>query len=212
MSNEVTTTQQDPNAKNVINYEPLFPVLTASINLDLAVEDMASDLFALATDTINCEGGFTTYTTGQNIDHIRGINEVKQAIYGVACAMGRELKMELNYDKASIHVWANVMRRDGHEPVHNHKRGVFSGTFVVHADEKDSPLVIENPTEGLRMHEGFVRPQDYTAFTAPSIAINPKVNQLVIWPSWLYYQVPKMQTSGPRVTFGFTVDFLPPGV
>ncbi len=91
MSNEVTTTQQDPNAKNVINYEPLFPVLTASINLDLAVEDMASDLFALATDTVNCEGGFTTYTTGQNIDHIRGINDVKQAIYGVACAIGRNL-------------------------------------------------------------------------------------------------------------------------
>lgn len=210
MSNEVAV-QEPSNEKNVINYNPVFPTLTAVVNLDLPVEDMAKDLWNLAGDTENYDGGFTTLMTGQSIDHIKGYQDAKQAIYGIACAFGREHKFEVNYDKAAVNVWANVMRRGGSQPVASHPGSYFSGIINISCTEEDSPVVFSNPTAPYRGHEGYIRPQDYGPFTAPSMSIKNTNNQLIIWPSWLPYSFPKMKSSGPRVSLGFTVDFLPPG-
>lgn len=221
MSNELTTIDQpssgdqpDPDAKNVINYNPVFPVMTASVNLDLPVEDMAQDLLQLASDTVNYDGGYTTYFNKQRIDHIRGFKQLEEAIYGVTNSFLRELKYEVNPQKCSIHSWASVIRYGGSHGIHNHPRSVISGTYYIQCDEKSVPLVIENPTNGFRMHDPMVmRPEDFTAFTAPSMTVQPKPNMMVIWPSWLYHYVPKVidQEARPRIAISFNVDFLPPG-
>jgi hypothetical protein len=212
MSNEVAVQDQPSEEKNVINYNPIFPTLTAVVNIDLPIEDMARDLWTLAGETENCDGGYTTFMTRQTIDHIKGIDEAKQAIYGIACAFGREQKFEVNYDKAAVNIWANVMRRGGIQSPMSHTNSYFAGVINISVAEDDSPLLLSNPTYLYRGHEGFIRPDDYGPFTAPSMSMKTKNNQLLIWPSWLQYAVPKMKTSGPRVTLGFTVDFLPPGV
>lgn len=213
MSNEVTVPEQQApsNEVNVINYNPIFPTLTAVVNLDLPVEDMARGLWELAGDKENCDGGYTTFMTGQSIEHIRGYDLAKQAVYGIACAFGREQKFEVNYDKAAVHIWANVMRRGGSQPPMSHTGSFFTGVINVSVAEDDSPLLLSNPTQIYRGHEGYIRPADYGPFTAPSMSVKNANNQLVIWPSWMQYAFPKMNTSGPRVSLGFTVDFLPPG-
>lgn len=213
MSNAVTTVpEQDPNAKNVINYNPVFPTMMAQIKLELPTENMAQELLQLAVDTENYEGGYTTYFNGQTIDHIKGIKELKEAIYGVSVAYCRELKFDLNPDRCGINVWANVMRKGGHHGIHNHPRSVVSGTFYVKAEEDHPPIVFINPTSDLRMHEPIVkRPEDFTAFTSPTLMIQPKPNDMLIWPSWINHHVPKSASSSPRISISFNVDFLPPG-
>lgn len=215
MSNELTTTQeatQEPQ-KNVINYNPIFPIMMAEVLLDLPIEHMVEDVLKLSNvNDDNYAGGFTTYFTKQDIDHIRGVKELKEAIYGISSAYGRELKYEANYEKCSIQVWANVMRKDGYHVYHNHQRSVFSGTFYARTDDKMSPLVFHNPTMPLRSKEPEVRPQDKSAFTSETMMVTPKNNTLVLWPSWLCHEVPKMTESGPRISFSFNVDYLPPGV
>lgn len=223
MSNEVAVTentqstdteQPDPNAKNVIMYNPVFPVMTASVNLEMPVEDMAEDLLKLASDTVNYDGGFTTFFDRQRIDYIRGFKQLEEAIYGVTNSFLRELKYEVNPQKCSIHTWASVMRHGGSHGIHNHPRSVVSGTFYIQCDKESVPLVIENPTNAFRMHEPAVsRVEDFTPFTSPSMVIEPKPNMMVIWPSWLYHYVPKVtkDNSVPRIAISFNVDFLPPG-
>lgn len=213
MSNEVATTQPDPNAVNVINYNPVFPTMFADVKLDLPVVDMATDILALAQDTENYDGGYTTYFNNQNIDHVRGIAELRQAIFGVVTSYARELKYELNDNKVSIQMWASVMRKNGFHGVHNHPRSQFSGTFYVQCDETMSPIVFHNPTAPFRMHEPLVgRPQDHTPFTSPSLMIQPRVGSMIIWPSWIYHHVERMRVDGPRISISFNVDSLPPGV
>lgn len=207
-----TEVQAPEMQKNVINYTPVFPVMTASVLLDLPVEDMIQDVLQLATDTKNYEGGYTTFFNKQNIDLVRGVKELKEAIYGVTCAFGRELKYEMNYDKCSIELWVSVMRRGGYHPPHNHPRSTFSGTFYARVDDKMSPLVMMNPTSSLRMHDHYIRPQDAGAFTSEAMTVKPVNNTMHIWPSWMSHYVPEMVESGPRIAFSFNVDFLPPGV
>ena len=211
---EVATTEQPTeNQKNVIRYNPIFPALMLEVDLELPIADMTKDMVKLANGRTNYHGGFTTYFDSPNvIETVRGVAELKQAIYGVATNFGRELKFEANYDKCSIHLWGSVYNKGGYHPPHNHPRSVFSGTFYASIADDMSPLIIMNPTAPFRGHEPAFRPQDATAFTAESMVVKPKANQMLMWPSWLYHHVPEMTVKGPRVAFSFNVDFLPPGV
>lgn len=210
MTNETEVVVDEPQ-KNVINYNPVFPVMTSNVILDLPVEDMSHDILQLATDIKNYEGGFTTYFNKQNIDSVRGVKELKEAIYGVCCAVGRELKYEMQYEKCSIELWASVMRRGGYHPPHAHPRSTFSGTFYARVDDKMSPLVMMNPTTPFRSHDHVIRPQDVGPFTSDTLMLKPAVNTMFIWPSWMHHFVPEMTESGPRISLSFNVDFLPPG-
>ena len=211
MTNEVTTTEQT-NQTNVINYTPVFPTMMADVQLDMPLEDMAQDILALATDTVNYDGGYTTYFNRQSIEHIRGYKQLQEAIYGVVMAYTRELKYEVNANKCSITMWASVMRKDGYHTVHNHPNSHISGTFYIQCDETMSPIVFHNPTNPFRMHELTVmRPEDLTPFTSPVLTLQPKQGSLMIWPSWMQHHVEKMRIGGPRITISFNVDFLPLG-
>lgn len=211
MSNEVTTTEQTEPQLNVINYNPVFPTLMAQVLLDLPVEDMNEDILKLAVDTKNYSGGYTTFFNQQSIEHVRGVQQLKEAVYGVVCSYGRELKYEMNYDKCAINIWANVMRRGGYHIPHNHPRTIVSGTFYSRVEDDMSPICFYNPTTIYRGNEPVVRPQDFTAFTSDTLTIKPKVNHMLIWPSWMVHEVTQMEVSGPRISFSFNVDFLPPG-
>lgn len=212
MSDQATLTERPEMQPNVINYEPIFPILVASILLDLPVEKMVKGMLEKAVDIKNHIGGYTTYFNGENIDSIEGVAPLKEAIYGISCAFGRELKYELDYERCALRVWANVMRKGDYHPMHNHRRSIFSGTFYAQVDDTMSPLIIKNPNNINKMHEPvIVKPEDNTPFSASLIVIKPKVNHLHIWPSWLEYEVPQMEVGGPRVSFSFSVDFLQPG-
>lgn len=213
MNNQTTSEEQQTEAKvNELQYNPIFPVLTLKVKLALPVEQMEEDILKIAGDQKNYEGGFTTFFNEQALDAVRGITELKQAIYGVSCAYGRELKYETDYDKCAIHLWANVYRKGGYHPPHIHNRSIFSGTFYVRNDENSSPIVMLNPTWDRRMHDPFVRLEDQTAFTSEQLIIKTQPNEMLMWPSWLHHHVPEMQEDGPRISLSFNVDFLPPGI
>lgn len=205
--------EPDYSAKNTLFYNPIFPIMTVMVNLEMPIEEMASEIAKMSSDTKNYDGGFTTYFNRQNLDHVPGIAQLKEAIFGITTAYARELKLEMNEEKFSVHMWANYMRKDGYHPPHIHPRSQISGTFYVKCNEKSSPIVLCNPTEALRMHDLQPgRVGDFTPFTSPSVSIQPKENQLLLWPSWLYHYVPTHMDSSPRISISFNVDTLPPGV
>lgn len=219
MSNELTTVQPqtenqpDPNAINVINYNPVFPTIIAQVMLDLPVQDMAADLMNYANDRDNYDGGFTTYFDRSSIDHLRGVTQLKEAIYGVSASFMKEMKYQVNLEKCSIQLWVNVMKKGGFHGIHNHPRSVLSGTYYVQTTEECAPIIFENPLNIYRGHDCVVeKPDDYSPFTAPLMAINAKPNTMLLWPSWLFHHVPRHNSNFPRISMSFNVDYLPVGV
>jgi len=196
---------------NKLNYQPIFPTLITSVRIDIPIAEMNAGILQLAGQSSNYEGGFTTFFNRQDLDHITGIKALKEAIYGVACTFGRELKYETNYDKCSIQLWVNVMRTGGHHPPHNHSRAIFSGTFYSEVNDTMSPLILINPTKDFRMHDPVIRPEDAGPFTSEQMIIKPEKGVMNMWPAWLYHHVPVMKVNGPRISLSFNVDFLPPG-
>ena len=205
------TSNEEQNQINTIYYEPIFPVLTAKVKLDLPVEDMARDLLQMEADK-NFSGGFTTFFNKQSIDHIAGYQQLKEAIYGVSLSFAREHKFEVDPEKCAIWTWASVMRKGGYLPSHNHPRSHFSGVFFIKRDPGSAPLIVESPTIPLRMHEPpITNPENYGPFTSPVLTLTPEDNTIMIWPSWLYHQIPLIMDDSPFITISFNIDYLPAG-
>ena len=210
------TTPATPPAPetNVINYNPIFPVMTASVLLDLPIDDMANDILRMATDVENYEGGFSSLFTSLSLSNVGSYSKLEEAIYGVSSSYLQELKYEKNDSKCSIVAWANVMRTGGHQRSLAHPHTQLSGAFIVKSDDRAVPFVFDNPTNIFRMHELQIKnPDDFSPYTSPFFSVQPKANTLMIWPSWLTYNIPKISpgASVPFIFISFTVDFLPPG-
>jgi len=131
MSNEVVTTERPEMQPNVINYNPIFPILTGNVLLDLPITNMEEDILKFVNNQSNCPGGYSSLFSSQSIENVQGVSALRDAIYGISCAFGRELKYEINYDKSFINVWFDVMRRSNYHVAHNQPRSVFTGTFIV---------------------------------------------------------------------------------
>lgn len=197
--------------KNVINYTPIFPILVCNIHLDLPVIAMSKHILDAASDIKNYFGCWSSLLSPNGIDGIDGVKELKQVIYGVSCSLGRELKYELEYEKSNLIVWAVAMSCDSFQPLRHSPRTTFSGVFFSHVESNKSSLVLKNPTTIFRNHEPIISPQDTTPFNASGFNIKPEENVLYIWPSWMEYEVPQIQTDERLVAFHFSIDFLPSG-
>ena len=193
--------------KNTICYDPIFPISMARVDIELPVEDMARDILQLETDVKHAGGFITT-----NIEHISGYQELRTAIHSIALNFVREHKYEVNQDRSSITLWASIMRKGNYQGIFNHPHNHFSGIFFVKVNEKSSPIVMHSPTACFRMHEPVItNPENIGPFTAHALNLSGKDNTLLMWPSWLNYQVPPITDDEPRIAISFNIDYLPVG-
>jgi len=217
MTNDLAVTDQvlsysgPSGPQRTINYNPIFPVLTCEVELDLPLDLINADALKLAGDAKNYEGGFTTFFNRPDVDKITHMNGLRQAIYSIAVHYASEADYELNIEKCSVDLWVNVMKRGGYHPPHIHPRSTFSGTFYSLVKETTSPLVILNPTNPFRMHDPQPKQDQQSPFSAANYLIQPKQGYLYMWPSWLEHFVPEMTTDEDRISFSFNIDFLPVG-
>ena len=211
---ETTTEQPQEDQKNVIRFDPVFPVLTCSVDTDLDFQDTLQDIYKLASDSVNSPSGYTTL--GMDPEAVKKLangEQIEAAIYGIACAFMKELKSEIDEEKCFIRSWLNVTRLENHVPRITHTGAQLAGMVVIATGDKPSPVLMHNPTAIYRSHEvPPLRVADYTAFTAPSVVIEPKAGSVYMWPAWMQYEVPQTQQGGPFIFIGFTVDFMPRGM
>lgn len=198
--------------KRQVNFFPVFPTLMAEVTLDLPVKDMVADALAMAGDTENYEGGFTTFFSRADLEGRPGIAELKEAIYNVAMVYADQAKFEVKREGINIHLWVSVIHPRGFHGHHRHPRSHLSGTFYAQVPENGSPIIFVNPTAGLRMNDPLIRPEDLQEFTAENLPITVKPNQMFVWPSWLEHFVPSSlnKAEGPRVAYSFNVNYIDP--
>lgn len=211
---EVTTVEQpQQKEKNVINYNPIFPTLTASVLLDFDNEEMAQAVYKTVGETTNITNGYNSLLADPKaVENLPNGQELLGALYQLSLSFLRELKVEFNPEKCNLRSWLTVHRKGSYMPKQRNPLSQVSGVYFIKADKDMGSLVLHNPTTPLRSHEHLpMRPQDFTAFTAPSMAIQPEEGTLFIWPSWIEQEIAEMSVGGPMICVNFTIDFLPAG-
>jgi hypothetical protein len=219
MTNEVQDVQnknEQPteNQKNVINYNPVFPTLTCTVETDLDFEETLQDIYKLASDTVNSPIGYSTLGQDPNaVKKLAGGENIEGAIYGIATNFMKELRSEIDEEKCFLRTWLNVTRLKNHQPRISHPNAQLAGMVVISTGEKPTPFLLHNPTSAFRSHEvPPMKVSDYTAFTAPSVVLEAKAGTVFMWPAWMQYEIPETTVGGPFIFVGFTIDFLPRGM
>lgn len=216
VKNETVAAEGDrPKAeKNQVQFEPLFPILTAMVDLDIDFEETLQHIYKLSGDAVNSPVGWTTL--GQDPAAVKKLpagEAIEGAIYGVATTFMKELKSEYDPDKCLIRSWINVIRKGNHQPRMNFANNQLCGVIILSSQEKSPPVVLHNPSSIYRAHEiPPFRIADYTPFTSPTAALPAKPNHMILWPSWVQQEIPPAEAGVPLIYIAFTVDFLPKGM
>lgn len=199
------------SGEKTIEYIPLFPIVLNKVQLpEIPVKEMAAALEAKADHTTaDYNGGWTSYFDNTSLDDVPGFEELYSHIMGMALAVANEYRWKIKSDEVDINIWANVMSPGGHHEAHIHRGSHLSGTFYVQRSATSAPIVYENPTQVMRMHEPNIT--ETSPLNDMLVAFNPEPGDLLLWPSYLSHLVPKISTSETerRISISFNVNFVP---
>lgn len=99
--------------------------------------------------------------------------------------------------KFSLSAWANIHNPGGYNVLHTHPGCLMSGAFYLSLPNGSGPLIFQDPRPGV-LHNSHVFEGPFSNAMMPFI-VEPKVGQLVVFPSWLGHLVEPHLNQSNRV-------------
>lgn len=146
--------------------------------------------------------GYTSYGSWDQLHRLSSTFEalekqLSQHVFKYAKKIGYDVKKnELSVNS----LWLNIMPKGAQHTAHIHPNSVISGTFYVDAPVKCSSIKFEDPRMGFFMNAPKLSAK---AQNSRFYSIQPKSGDVVLFESWLRHEVPRNQTSKPRVSISF---------
>jgi uncharacterized protein (TIGR02466 family) len=188
-----------------MNLEPIFitPMFHDFLNLDInELEEYAYRLHGQS------EGRQKSNRLGWQSNDIQYDEEVAPLI----AAINERLQdvhqyIGLTADKQLIidNMWVNINSKYSYNRSHIHAKSVFSGTYYVKVPDNSGNLNFKNPSQLQRL---FINEIDHhiTAlnnFTAQNWIVQPHVDMMVLFPSWLEHDVDQNLSNDLRISIAF---------
>ena len=182
----------------------LFPTLVAEYDLSDKVDnDVIMKKIAISGMVMHgtLSKGMSSYMGGYDCVLTRtAMTDLQEAIKECLDDYCKESGLEEN---VIVNSWCNVLKEGGYVKRHRHDKSVLSGAYYPTSDPDDCPLLIENPTQILKMTETKIYDTEYNV---SAIGVPTFAGKLVIWPSYLYHETQK-NSSDERYTISFnTLD------
>lgn len=114
-----------------------------------------------------------------------------------------ELKLQISQ------AWSNIGNHNWIDEPHIHPDSFFSGTLYLTDCSKTGDrlnkgeLVFVNPNVTNRLKQSAHIIQHPNIFNSDSVVIDPEVNKLVIFPSWIMHYVRQNRTDTERISIAF---------
>jgi uncharacterized protein (TIGR02466 family) len=99
--------------------------------------------------------------------------------------------------KFGLSAWANVHNTGGYNVLHTHSGCLMSGAFYLTLPQGAGPLIFQDPRPGV-LHNSHIYVGDFPNAANPFV-VEPRVGQLVVFPSWLGHFVEPHLNRSPRV-------------
>lgn len=185
-------------------------VYQAKIKFDL--KDLSTEIKQIQTadkagqkwSKSNYVNGYTSYGSWDKL-HLMSSSffdlekKIKAHVYKYAVALDFDVKKT---DLACNSLWVNIMPKGALHTAHIHPHSVISGTYYVDVPPKASAIKFEDPRLGFFMNTPSVK------LTANKenlrfYSLKPRAGELVLFESWLKHEVPKNESSTPRISVSF---------
>ena len=178
------------------------PVSSALLNLKNKKE-LEQEIFKIK----NNEGRFVSNLSGYQSYDIENetvftplLNNIKKIGAAFAEELGLTNKLKIN------NFWININKFKDANTLHNHPDCILSGAFYVKVPKNSGPIVFRHPAASIIPLYFNKHIKHFTAYNSAFWKIDPKDNQLLMFPSWLEHSVePNMNPIEERITIAFNL-------
>ncbi len=152
----------------------------------------------------NYPNGYTSYGS---YDQLHSLNSTFKKL---GLKVDRHLAnyiQQLDYDiKPSdlemTHCWVNVMPELAQHTAHIHPLSVISGTFYLQIPKLASSIKFEDPRLQCFMNTPPIKSQSKLV-NKRFVELKPQEGDVILFESWLKHEVPRNQSTEPRVSISF---------
>ena len=114
------------------------------------------------------------------------------------------LKVNPKIDFYITQSWINYNPKESFHHAHFHPNSLLSGVLAIQNDS-NIPLMLDRP-HATKIFDNLLAIYDYSElneFNSPKISFNLPTGSLILFPSKIFHDVPKNDTSEDRITLAF---------
>jgi len=116
-----------------------------------------------------------------------------------------EIYKEECLDKEPVlgNMWANINPPGGYNAPHIHANSLFSGVYYIKAPANSGKLVCTDPRPGIQTVMPTRKKGQPPKHLWRDVHLEPKVNRIIMFPSWLWHSVEPNESNDIRISVSF---------
>lgn len=103
-------------------------------------------------------------------------------------------------------MWAMINGPGTYNKLHSHPHNYLSGAFYLQVPKDSGKLTFHNPHPQSEVLYPLYMKKDQSIHLAPRVSWQPKVNDLLIFPSWLNHEVEINNSKEDRIMLSFNAE------
>jgi uncharacterized protein (TIGR02466 family) len=182
--------------------EGFFPTLIYAEDVNLDTQQLANDIVAWSKQD---EGLKKTNVNGWHSEtNMHELPQFKLLVDELFKMTNEVFKQEyLDRVPRIGNMWANINYPGGYNKPHIHPNSLFSGVYYIKAEPNSGKLVCTDPRPGIQTVMPKRKEGEPPKHLWRECHIEPKVNRILMFPSWLWHSVQPNESNDIRISVSF---------
>ena len=182
--------------------EGFFPTLIYAKDVDLNTDQLANDIVAWSKQD---KGIKKTNVKGWHSEtNMHEMPQFKSLVDELFKMQFEVFKEEwLDREPRLGNMWANINPPGGYNRPHIHPNSLFSGVYYIKAPANSGKLVCNDPRPGVQTVMPTRKKGQPPKHLWREVHLEPKVNRIIMFPSWLWHYVEPNESNDIRISVSF---------
>ena len=182
--------------------EGFFPTLIYAKDVDLNTDQLANDIVAWSKQD---KGIKKTNVKGWHSEtNMHEMPQFKSLVDELFKMQFEVFKEEwLDREPRLGNMWANINPPGGYNRPHIHANSLFSGVYYIKAPANSGKLVCNDPRPGVQTVMPTRKKGQPPKHLWREVHLEPKVNRIIMFPSWLWHCVEPNESNDIRISVSF---------
>ena len=182
--------------------EGFFPTLIYAKDVNLDTNQLANDIVAWSKQD---KGLKKTNVKGWHSEtNMHEMPQFKSLVDELFKMQFEVFKEEwLDREPRLGNMWANINPPGGYNRPHIHANSLFSGVYYIKAPANSGKLVCNDPRPGVQTVMPTRKKGQPPKHLWREVHLEPKVNRIIMFPSWLWHYVEPNESNDMRISVSF---------
>jgi len=182
--------------------EGFFPTLIYAQDVNLNTQQLANDIVLWSKQD---KGMKKTNVNGWHSEtNMHELPQFKPLVDELFKMTIEVFKQEhLDREPAIGNMWANINYPGGYNKPHIHPNSLFSGVYYIKAEPNSGKLICNDPRPGIQTTMPIRKQGTPAKHLWREVHLDPKVNRILMFPSWLWHCVEPNESNDIRISVSF---------